>query len=101
MSEPILKENMMVDELIKKKELLDDLSDLKGVWSADSEDPFERGFAFAINIMSLMVKKQQPVTNVVSLDDVITAIYGDGPPEPRYPSWYVSAIRKCAGKEER
>lgn len=101
MSEPILKENMMVDELIKKKELLDDLSNLSGVWSADSEDPFERGFVFAINIMSLMVKKKQPVTNVVSLDDVIKAISGDGPPEPRYPSWYVSAIREYAGKEER
>jgi len=100
MSEPILKENMMADELIKKKELLDDLSDLKGVWSADSEDPFERGFSFAINIMSLMVKKKQPVTDVVSLDDVITAISGDGPPEPRYPSWYVSAILEHAEKEE-
>lgn len=100
MSEPILKENMMVDELIKKKELLDDLSNLSGVWSADSEDPFERGFAFAINIMSLMVKKKQPVTNVVSLDDVIKAISGDGPPEPRYPSWYVSVVRKIVGEEE-
>ena len=90
----------MVDELIKKKEILDDLSDLSGVWSADSEDPFERGLAFAINIMSLMVKKKQPVINVVSLDDVIKAIAGDGPPEPRYPSWYISAIREIAGKEE-
>ena len=100
MSEPILKENMMADELIKKKELLDDLFDLSGVWSAGSEDPFERGLAFAVNIIFLMVKKKQPVTNVVSLDDVIKAISGDGPPEPRYPSWYISAIREIAGKEE-
>lgn len=90
----------MADELIKKKELLDDLSNLKGVWSTDSEDRLERGFAFAVNIISLMVKKKQPVTNVVSLDDVIKAISGDGPPEPRYPSWYISAIREIAGKEE-
>lgn len=101
MSEPILKENMMVDELIKKKELLDDLFDLSGIWSAGSEDPFERGLAFAINIISLIVKKKQPVTDAVSLDDVITAIAGDGPPEPRYPSWYVSAVREIAGKEKR
>ena len=101
MSEPILKENMMADELIKKKELLDDLSNLKGVWSNDSEDRLERGFVIAINMVSLIVKKKQPVTNVVSLDDVIKAIAGDGPPEPRYPSWYVSAIREYAGKEER
>lgn len=90
----------MVDELIKKKEILDDLSDLSGVWSADSEDPFERGFSFAINIISLIVKKKQPVTDVVSLDDVIKVITGDGPPEPRYPSWYISAIREYAKKEE-
>ncbi len=90
----------MVDELIKKKELLDDLSDLKGVWSANSEDRLERGFAIAINMVSLMVKKKQPVINVVSLDDVIKAISGDGPPEPRYPSWYVSALREYAKKEE-
>jgi len=90
----------MTDVLIKKKELLDDLSDLKVVWSADSEDPFERGFAIAINMVSLMVKKKQPVINVVSLDDVIKAISGDGPPEPRYPSWYVSALREYAKKEE-
>lgn len=91
----------MADELIKKKELLDDLSNLKGVWSTDSEDRLERGFVIAINMVSLMVKKKQPVTNVVSLDDVIKAIAGDGPPEPRYPSWYVSAIREYAKKEER
>jgi hypothetical protein len=91
---------MMVDELIKKKELLDDLSNLKGEWSADSEDRLERGFVIAINMVSLIVKKKQPVINVVSLDDVIKTISGDGPPEPRYPSWYVSALREYAEKEE-
>ena len=90
----------MADELIKKKELLDDLSNLKGVWSTDSEDRLERGFVIAINMVSLIVKKKQPVTNVVSLDDVIKAIAGDGPPEPRYPSWYVSVVRKIVGEEE-
>lgn len=36
----------------------------------------------------------------VYLDDVIKAISGDGPPEPRYPSWYIEKIKNLKPVEE-
>jgi len=36
----------------------------------------------------------------VYLDDVIKAILGDGPPEPRYPSWYIEKIKNLKPVEK-
>ena len=36
----------------------------------------------------------------VYLDDVIKAISGDGPPEPRYPLWYIEKIKNLKPVEE-
>ena len=36
----------------------------------------------------------------VYLDDVIKAISEDGPPEPRYPSWYIEKIKNLKPVEK-
>lgn len=36
----------------------------------------------------------------VYLDDVIKVISDDGPPEPRYPSWYIEKIKNLKPVEE-
>jgi len=36
----------------------------------------------------------------VYLDDVIKVISDDGPPEPRYPSWYIEKIKSLKPVEE-